>query len=65
MYRRGVRLTLGWTNAQALMPRVLCLMAEQRLDVSAIHTVASWDDMVPALGSPPAKLVFVRPEART
>jgi alcohol dehydrogenase len=64
MYLRGVRFTIGWANVQALMPKVLALLADRSIDVGRIHTVAAWDDAIEALKDPPAKLILARPEAR-
>lgn len=63
MYLRGVRFTIGWANVQALMPKALQLLADRRVEVDTIHTVAPWDDAIEALRDPPLKLVLVRPEA--
>ena len=60
MYRRGVRFTIGWTNVQALMPKVLSLLAQRRVALDAIHTVVSWGDAIHALRDPPTKLIFAR-----
>ena len=63
MYLRGVRFTTGWTNVQPLMAKALQLLADGRIDVDRIHTVASWDDAIEALRDPPQKLILARPEA--
>jgi alcohol dehydrogenase len=63
MYMRGVRFTIGWANVQALMPKALALLAERRIDIDRIHTVAAWDDAIEALKDPPPKLILARPEA--
>ena len=63
MYRQGVRFTIGWANIQALMPKVLNLLSQQKLKFDAIHTVARWGDAIEALKDPPAKLVLARDEA--
>lgn len=63
MYARGVRFTVGWTNVQALMPRVLNLLEADPTMLDAIHALAAWDDAIPALEAPPNKLILARPEA--
>jgi threonine dehydrogenase-like Zn-dependent dehydrogenase len=60
MFMRGVRYTIGWANVQALMPKVLDLLARRKIALDAIHTVRPWDDMIEALESPPPKLVLAR-----
>ncbi|MBA2742833.1 MAG: alcohol dehydrogenase catalytic domain-containing protein [Chthoniobacterales bacterium] len=60
MYDRGVRFTIGWTNVQALMPKVLDLLARKKVPVERIHTVAPWGEAIDALENPPAKLVLTR-----
>lgn len=63
MYMRGVRFTIGWTNVQTLMPKALALLADRRIDVDRIHTIAPWDEAIEALADPPVKLILARPEA--
>jgi threonine dehydrogenase-like Zn-dependent dehydrogenase len=63
MYSQGVRYTIGWANIQALMPKVLDLMAERKVPVDRIHTVARWDDAIEAMASPPVKLILAREDA--
>jgi alcohol dehydrogenase len=58
MYRQGVRFTIGWTNIQALMPKVLDLLSQRKLKLVTIHTVVPWDAAIEALKDPPAKLIF-------
>jgi hypothetical protein len=58
MYRQGVRFTIGWTNIQALMPKVLDLLSQRKLKLDTIHTVVPWDAAIEALKDPPAKLIF-------
>jgi threonine dehydrogenase-like Zn-dependent dehydrogenase len=60
MYTQGVRYTIGWANIQALMPKVLDLLAQRRVPVERIHTVARWDDAIEAIKSPTAKLILAR-----
>lgn len=60
MYAQGVRFTIGWANIQALMPKVLDLLARRKVPVQRIHTVARWDEAIDALADPPAKLVLTR-----
>jgi len=63
MYSQSVRFTIGWPNVQSLMPKVLRLLATQKISLDAIHTVAPWDNRIDALKDPPAKLIFARDEA--
>jgi threonine dehydrogenase-like Zn-dependent dehydrogenase len=63
MYMQGVRYTIGWANIQALMPKVLDLLAQRKVPVQRIHTVARWDDAIEAMESPPAKLILAREDA--
>lgn len=63
MYGQGVRFTIGWANVQALMPKVLDLLAQRKVSVERIHTVARWDEIIDALQDPPAKLVIAREDA--
>jgi len=62
MYSKGVRFTIGWANVHALMPQVLDLLAQKKIQLSAIHTIASWNDAIDALRDPPLKLVLTRAE---
>lgn len=64
MYEQGVRFTIGWANIQALMPKVLDLLALRKVPLERIHTVVQWDEVLTALEDPPAKLVVAREEAR-
>jgi alcohol dehydrogenase len=63
MYSQGVRYTIGWANIQALMPKVLDLLAKRKVPLDRIHTVARWDDAIEAMESPPAKLILAREDA--
>jgi threonine dehydrogenase-like Zn-dependent dehydrogenase len=63
MYMQGVRYTIGWANIQALMPKVLDLLAQRKVPVERIHTVARWDDAIEAMESPPVKLILARDDA--
>lgn len=63
MYARGVRFTVGWTNVQPLMPKVLQLLEADHELLTQIHTVTAWDDAIEALANPPTKLILARPEA--
>ena len=63
MYNRGIRLTLGWANIQALMPKVLDLLSRRKIPMQRIHTVARWDEAIDVLADPPAKLVLAREAA--
>jgi alcohol dehydrogenase len=64
MYARGVRFTIGWANVQALMPKVLDLLAKRGIVMDRIHTIAPWNDAIDALmDPPPPKLVMARAEA--
>ena len=63
MYMQGVRYTIGWANVQALMPKVLELLAQRKVPVERIHTVARWDDAIEAMESPPVKLILAREDA--
>ncbi|WP_051358678.1 MULTISPECIES: hypothetical protein [unclassified Afipia] len=60
MYAQGVRFTIGWANIQALMPKVLDLLAQRKVPVQRIHTVARWDEAIDALANPPTKLILMR-----
>jgi threonine dehydrogenase-like Zn-dependent dehydrogenase len=40
------------------MPQVLDLLAQKKIALSAIHTIASWDEAIDALRDPPLKLVL-------
>jgi threonine dehydrogenase-like Zn-dependent dehydrogenase len=60
MYTQGVRYTIGWANIQALMPKVLDLLAQRKVPVERIQTVARWDDAIEAMASPPVKLILAR-----
>ncbi len=62
MYSQGVRFMTGWTNVQVMMPKVLALLDERRVNVKPIHTIARWDDAVDALKEPPWKLILARDE---
>lgn len=63
MYNQGVRFTVGWTNVQALMPRVLGILEQNPKLLDAIHAVDVWDNAIDALQDPPPKLILARPEA--
>jgi hypothetical protein len=63
MYTQGVRYTIGWANIPALMPKVLDLLAQRKVPVERIQTVARWDDAIEAMASPPAKLILAREDA--
>jgi alcohol dehydrogenase len=63
MYDRGVRFTVGWSNPQANMARVLALLEAVPGMLDSIHTVAPWDEAIDRLAAPPTKLILVRPEA--
>ncbi len=63
MYRRGIRFTTGWTNVQALMPKVIDLLAQRKIPLAPIHTVVPWEDAIHALRDPPTKLIFARSAA--
>ena len=63
MYEQGVNFTIGWTNVQMLMPKVLDLLAQRRVPVERIHTVARWEEIIDALIDPPAKLIVARDDA--
>lgn len=63
MYSRGVRFTVGWTNVQVHMPKVLSLLQGAPQMLKPIHTVAHWDDAIETLSAPPTKLILARPEA--
>lgn len=65
MYAKGVRFTVGWTNVQTLMPRVLSILEGDPTLLDAIHAVEAWDDAIEALQAPPPKLILARPEALT
>lgn len=61
MYARGVRLTVGWTNVQAHLPRVLDILASSPRMLDTIHTNAPWDDAIAELKVPRTKLVLTQP----
>jgi alcohol dehydrogenase len=63
MYSQGVRYTIGWANIQALMPKVLDLLAQRKVPVERIHSVARWDDAIEAMEMPPVKLILAREDA--
>lgn len=63
MFMRGVRFTIGWANVQALVPKVLGLLADKKVALDHVHTIASWDDAISAMREPPLKLIVARPEA--
>ena len=50
-------------SAQRLMPKVLDLLAQRKVPVERIHTVARWDDVIEAMESPAAKLILAREDA--
>lgn len=60
MYAEGVRFTIGWANIQALMPKVLDLLAQRKIPAQLTHTVARWDEAIDAFVNPPTKLVLMR-----
>lgn len=45
------------------MPKVLDLLAQRKVPVERIHTVARWDDVIEAMESPAAKLILAREDA--
>ena len=58
MYTRGIRFHTGRVNSSAVLPEVLGLVADGRLDPSAVtSSVVSFDDAPEALADPPTKLV--------
>jgi alcohol dehydrogenase len=63
MFMRGVRFTIGWANVQALMPKVLGLLADKQVALDHVHTIAPWDDAISAMRERPLKLIVARPEA--
>lgn len=59
-YNQGLRFEIGWVNARAWLPEILELLGKG-IDLSPIHTVASWNEAPDVLGgSLPPKLVFKR-----
>ncbi|MFT3926989.1 MAG: alcohol dehydrogenase catalytic domain-containing protein [Myxococcales bacterium] len=61
MYLNGLTLRTGITNARPLIPHVLSLVAEAKLDLRPINTlVAPWADAPEALTSPTAKVIITR-----
>lgn len=62
MFAQGVRFTLGWANVQPLMPKVLALLAEKKVTLDHIHTIAPWDDAISTMLDSHTKLVIARQE---
>jgi threonine dehydrogenase-like Zn-dependent dehydrogenase len=61
MYTRGIRFHTGRVNSSAVVPRVLELVTDGRLDPSAVTSrVVSFDEAPEALADPPTKLVVAR-----
>jgi alcohol dehydrogenase len=60
MYTRGCTLHTGRCHARALIPEVLALIADGRLDPALVTSaVAGFDDAESALAEPPTKLILV------
>lgn len=62
MYDRGVRFTVGWSNPQTHMAKVLSLLEAAPGMLDPIHTVAPWNEAIDRLAEPPTKLILARPE---
>jgi alcohol dehydrogenase len=61
MYVDGLTLRTGITNARAIIPHVLALVAERRLDPSLVTTLrAPWADAPEALATVTTKVVITR-----
>jgi hypothetical protein len=45
------------------MPKVLDLLAQRKVPVERIHTIARWDDAIEAMERPPVKLILARDDA--
>jgi hypothetical protein len=45
------------------MPKVLDLLAQRKVPVERIHTVARWDDAIEAMENPQPKLILAREDA--
>jgi alcohol dehydrogenase len=64
MYVDGVTLRTGITNARALIPQVLALIADKRLDPTPVATlVAPWEDAHRAFLEPTTKVIVTRASA--
>lgn len=60
MYMRGIHLHTSRVSSRAVLPEVLGLVADGRMDPAAVtSTVADFADAPAALAEPPTKLVFV------
>lgn len=60
MYTRGITFKTGRPHSRATMPEIIELLAEKKIDPSAIQTVADWSVLLEALAKPPLKLVITR-----
>ncbi|MEY4515084.1 MAG: hypothetical protein RLZZ450_7206, partial [Pseudomonadota bacterium] len=61
LYVDGVTLRTGITNARALIPQVLALIADKRLDPTPVATlVAPWEDAHRAFLEPTTKVIVTR-----
>jgi threonine dehydrogenase-like Zn-dependent dehydrogenase len=60
MYTRGCTLHTGRCHARALIPEVLPLIADGRLDPAIVTSaVVGFDEAQDALADPPTKLILV------
>ena len=58
MYTRGIHFHTGRVNSRTVLPEVLALITEGRLDPSAVTSlVVPFDDAPAALADPPTKLI--------
>jgi alcohol dehydrogenase len=61
MYTRGIHLHTGRVNSRTVLPEVLGLVTDGRIDPSAVTSrVVSFDDAADALADPPTKLIVAR-----
>jgi alcohol dehydrogenase len=59
MYARGVALATGRVDSRTVLPEVLRLVADERIDPLRIATVVDWDD-ISAWVSSPTKAIALR-----
>ncbi len=58
MYTRGIHFHTGRVNSSAILPQVLELVADGRLDPAAVTSrVVSFEEAPAALADPPTKLI--------
>jgi alcohol dehydrogenase len=61
MYTRGIHFHTGRVNSRAVLPQVLELVTDGRLDPSEVTSrVVSFEEAPDALADPPTKLIVAR-----